>query len=456
VSRSIFSASQVLIKVAPDACTRAIQSVLARSGLGLRLSRQVAPGVFSVEFSQTDLDSVPRALDALRPYVLHAEADGVGFGAGSPPSDPFFPQQWNLTKTKPSEVDIGAGSFWDAVPSGAGVTIAVLDTGVDYTHPDLSALERRGFDFVNNDGDPFDDNGHGTGVAGVIFAARNNGFGTAGILPGARLLAVKVLDDRNLGYDRELIAGLAYARSNGASVVNLSLVGYPSNSLVRDELALCEASNMLVCVSAGNNGTDNDQMPDYPSSYTNYNIISVGGHDKTGARWSVATNRPSNFGVNSVDVFAPGIEIPSSDIPRPLRPSFATNISIWTGTSFAAPHVAAVASALRVLRTNWTAFQIKSVILSSAATNSALASLCTSGGRLDAAAAVSVTAPAPTPTPTPTSPPAPPPPVQVQPQPAVPAPAVSPRGKQSKAKAKPKAKAKSKPKAKPKGKPKKR
>ena len=387
LSRSIVSASQILIRVDPDAQRAEVQKMISRLALSLKLSRQIVPGVYQVELSQTDLGSVPRALDALRPHVLYAEADGIGFGAGSAPSDPYFSQQWNLANPDPSGADIGAVPFWDAVPSGEGVTIAVLDTGVDYAHPDLSALERRGFDFVHKDSDPVDDHGHGTGVAGVIFAARNNGFGTAGILPGAKLLAIKILKtikapDGSLemrGLNSDLIAGLSYARANGASVVNLSLVEWDYSALVAEELARCESNNMIICVSAGNGSTDNDLKPDYPSSYTNANIIAVGGHDKFGARWSVVTNLPSNFGVTSVDVFAPGAYILSGGI--------AGQVLGWTGTSFAAPHVAATAAALRGLRPLWSVADIKTAILESAVRSPALAGLCQTGGRLDAARA---------------------------------------------------------------------
>ena len=281
-----------------------------------------------------------------------------------------------------------APAFWAALPPQSDVTVAVLDTGVDYTHPDLRHLPRRGYDFVNLDSDPSDDHGHGTGVTGVIFALRDNGIGIAGMLYGARLLAVKVLDRGKKGSTSDLIAGLSYARSNGASVINLSLVGYTppgrnpgQDSLLAQELARCEAADIVLCISAGNKGTDNDRFPDYPSAHSNDNIIAVGNHDRFGQR-SPGPKEPSNFGATNVDLFAPGAAILSPDLPRSYG-----NVSTWQGTSVATPHVTATAAALRVLRPLWSAADIKTAILDSAVRSPALAGLCQTGGRLSAARA---------------------------------------------------------------------
>jgi subtilisin family serine protease len=358
------------------------------SGFNIALGTEITPGVFTAELPHASLEGVPRALELLRPIVPQAEPDGIGFAAASMPDDPFFSNQWNLLNTGQSGgmpgVDIGAPSFWSALPALPDVTVAVLDTGVDFSHPDLRHLQRRGFDFVNQDADPSDDNGHGTGVAGVIFAARNNGTGTSGLLSGARLLAVKVLGSDNKGSTADLIEGLSYARTNGASVINMSLVGYPPpgrDGLLAQELARCEAAEIILCVSAGNRGSDNDKSPDYPSSHTNANIIAVGNHERLGRRWD-GPDKPSNFGQTNVDLFAPGAAILSTDLPRSYG-----NISSWVGTSVATPHVAATAAALRALRPLWSAADIKAAILESAVRSPALAGLCQTGGRLNAARA---------------------------------------------------------------------
>ena len=389
-NRGVFSATRLMIQVAPGAVRGNLEVIL--SPLGLTLLDEITPGVFAAELPRASLQGVPRVLSALRPHVLQVEPDGVGFAAASPPNDPHFLNQWNLLNTGQSMgapgVDVAATALWAALPSKADVTVAVLDTGVDYTHPDLRHLVRRGQDFVNKDSDPSDDHGHGTGVAGVIFAARNNGIGTAGLLPEAGLLNVKVLGRDKKGSTSDLIAGLSYARTHGASVINLSLVGYTppganptQDSLLAQELARCEAADIVLCISAGNNGTDNDRFPDYPSAHPNANIIAVGNHDRFGRRWSGLGN-PSNFGATRVDIFAPGAAILSPDLPRSYG-----NVSLWTGTSVATPHVAATAAALKILRPLWSAADIKAAILESAVRSPALTGLCQTGGRLDAARA---------------------------------------------------------------------
>jgi subtilisin family serine protease len=184
-----------------------------------------------------------------------------------------------------------------------------------------------------------------------------------------------------------VIKGLDYALTNNASVVNMSLVGFPDDPALRNAIARCESNGILLCISAGNHGTDNDETPNYPSSYTNANIIAVGGHDWSNQRWTggATTNAPSNYGAASVDVFAPGARIPSAAQTNITQ---TNNYLWWNGTSVATPHVTAVAALIKSLNPSWTAPQIKEAILSSVATSSNYSELCTSGGRLDALKAV--------------------------------------------------------------------
>lgn len=396
LSREIFSASQIMIRVADR--TKAGDLDAALSARSLRISGEIAPGVFVAQLPAADPDAVDRALASVSDLVPRAERDGLGFGAASSPNDPYFPQQWNLLNSGQSSgevkgkagVDIGASALWTRLKNKAtNVSIAVLDTGLRFDHPDLKSVVSMGYDFVNNDSNASDDHGHGTGVAGVLFSSSNNSNGIAGILPGARLIAAKVLDKDKKGLTSQLIAGLAYARTNGATVMNLSLVGYTppgkntnEDSLLSQELGRCESNGIVLCISAGNKGTDNDQTPDYPSCHTNANIIAVGNHDRTGARWSGVAD-PSNFGAKSVDLFAPGREIISPDLARSYG-----DYSLWTGTSVATPHATAAAAAVKAVRPLWSAHDVKAAIMNSAIRSTELSNLCLSGGRLAASKAV--------------------------------------------------------------------
>jgi len=184
---------------------------------------------------------------------------------------------------------------------------------------------------------------------------------------------------------------LAYARTNGAAVMNLSLVGYPppgefpsEDTLLAQQLALCQSAGIVLCISAGNNGTNNDLTPNYPSSYTNANIIAVGGHDRYNVRWSGAS-LPSNYGATSVDLFAPGRGVPTTVRPGTgFLPAVGGDYTYYTGTSIATPHVTGTAAVLKALNPTWGATEIKKAILDNVKTNAAYTGLCLSGGRLDA------------------------------------------------------------------------
>ncbi len=392
----VYAADRVIVRTTPDLDAGELARILRNEGLHLR--RQIAEGVFSVQTREANLDAVPLALATLArlgTVVAKAEPDGVGFGGGAPPDDPYFPQQWNLANTGQlggvPGADVRALGLWDVWQQAAGVTVAVLDTGLDFTQPDLQGLDRAGYDFVNGDTDPSDDNGHGTAITGVILANTGNGIGIAGLTTGVRLLVVKILNAGNEGLTSDLIAGLAYARTNGAAVMNLSLVDYPApgeystdDTLLAEQLVLCESAGIVLSISAGNNGTDNDITPNYPSSYTNANIISVGGHDRYDERWSGAP-LPSNYGATSVDLFAPGRSVPTTARPGTgFLPEVGGDYTYYTGTSIATPHVTGTAAVLKALNPSWGATEIKDAILRSVKTNAAYTGLCLSGGRLDA------------------------------------------------------------------------
>ena len=385
------------------------------ASLGFVLGARVSGRNFTVRLPTSNLAAEPTAMRVLAAHpelVERIEMDGVGFGAGVP-NDARFGEQWGMSNTGQSGgtvgADVHATQFWDVLDRTPGVVVAVLDTGLNFTHPDLQGLtganageiagdgidndadglidDANGWDFVNNDNDPTDDHGHGSNVTGILAAARNNGVGTAGMLNGVRVLVCKILNSSNSGTTSNLIAATTYARLRGVPVMNLSLQNYPYSATLDAEFTACQNAGILLCICAGNQGVSNDATPNYPSSYPQPNIIAVGNHDRTDVRWSGSSN-PSNYGLNSVDLFAPGREI--------LGPILGTDYQLYTGTSQATPFVTAVAAALKYLNPTWKATEIKNRILSTVVTLPAYQGICSSGGRLNAYAAIAANSASPT------------------------------------------------------------
>lgn len=236
---------------------------------------------------------------------------------------------WGLRRMKVQKVH--DGTFASGAPRimGRGVRVAVIDTGIDYTHPDLSANYRGGFDAVENDGSPFDDEGHGTHVAGSIAAVRDN-RGVRGVAPEAELYGVKVLNSEGWGYWSWIVAGIEWSTKNKMDVANLSLSGSQDPGLaVRSAFASAEASGMVIVAAAGNSGSGTDTVG-YPAKFPS--TIAVGAITPFDERASFSSTGPD------VELTAPGSGIHSTT----PNGGYAS----WSGTSMAAPHVAGVAALL--------------------------------------------------------------------------------------------------------------
>jgi len=402
--RWMYLADQVLLRVHPGTAAGRLRAALDRAGA--EAPELVAPDLYTVKLRRADLAAVPAALAALaaeKAVVAAVEPDGVGFGGGLP-NDAQFSTQWGHHNTGQSsgavDADVDAPEFWDVIESAPGVVIAVLDSGLNFTHPDLQNIAWRnpgeipgdgldndgsgrvddltGWDFVNNDSNPADDHGHGSNVTGIMAANRHNSTGIAGMISGAPVMVCKILNSSNSGTTSSLIAATTYARQRGAAVMNLSLQNYPYSATLDAEFTACRNAGILLSICAGNQGANNDTAPNYPSSYPHDNIVSVANHDRRDTRWS-GTFNPSNYGAVSVDIFAPGRSI--------LSPVLGTSYSEYTGTSQAAPYVTAVAAALKYLRPSWQAPQLKASLLGSAVTRPAYSGQCVTGGRFNALAA---------------------------------------------------------------------
>ncbi|HET7807367.1 MAG TPA: S8 family serine peptidase, partial [Gaiellaceae bacterium] len=263
------------------------------------VKRLVLPGLQLVRVH----GSVPEAVAELRsnPAVAYAEPNYL-YHADAVPNDPRYGQLWGLARIK-------APAAWNVTTGSPAVTVGVVDTGIATDHLDLAQNVVPGHDFVDGDDDPRDFNGHGTHVAGTIGARGNNALGLVGVDWQVGLMPVRVLDGEGSGTNANVTAGLAYACTHGAAVVNASLGGTAYSTSMRDAIAACPKT--LFVVAAGNNGASDDTSPHYPCNYGAPpddlpNVLCVGATDTADTLASF-----SNYG-RSVDLAAPGVGIPST------------------------------------------------------------------------------------------------------------------------------------------------
>jgi type VII secretion-associated serine protease mycosin len=261
----------------------------------------------------------------------------------SQPNDP----KW-VTAQQSYLAPIRVDRAWD-VSKGSGVTVAVIDTGVDLNHPDLAGRLVAGRDIANNDATPQDDVGHGTMVAGIIAADRNNHRGVAGVAPLANIMPIKVLGGDGSGDDTDIAAGIDWARTHGADVINLSLGGPSTDVVLQQAVADAIAAGIVVVAAAGNDGAE---TVGYPASYPG--VIAVSASTHTGALAAF-----SSYGAR-VDLAAPGLDITSTA----LGSSEAYDVE--SGTSFSSPIVAGIAALVRAHNPGFTAAQTRSRLLDTA------------------------------------------------------------------------------------------
>jgi len=284
-------------------------------------------------------------------------------------------------------VDIKAKAAWKKSQDCSRVIVAVLDSGVDTRHPDLSANLLRGYNFVNETNDPTDDNLHGTHVAGIIAGSGSEARGVAGVCQKARVLPVKVGTAEGYLTDEDVLQGIGYAVAQGAKVVNGSFGVGPGNALIKQ--AIQKASGVLFVFAAGNGdpfgrGFDIDAKPVYPASYGLANIVAVSATNSRDALGGF-----SNWGARTVDLAAPGVNIVSS-LPMKataemLKNRIPTEAGALDGTSMAAPFVAGAAALYWSNTPTATVASVKQRLLASVDQTPALKNKVKSGGRLNLA-----------------------------------------------------------------------
>ena len=259
------------------------------------------------------------------------------YRASTIPNDTYYPFLWGLKNTGQiipmslegtlsvnnpgtSAADINMEPVWSKITDCHSVVVAIVDTGVNYKHRDLSAnmwdggvtYPHHGYNFVDSDNDPIDDNGHGSHLAGVIGAVGNNNQDGTGVCWTASIMAVKSLGSDGSGTTLQVVQGIDFAINNGAKVINMSLGTSGDDSVLASEITAAERAGVLIVAAAGNDGHDMDATTattnkTYPCAYTNSNVICVAALDQT---YNLASF--SNYGATSVDVGAPGVNIYSS------------------------------------------------------------------------------------------------------------------------------------------------
>jgi subtilisin family serine protease len=395
--------------VRPQAAERA-------AGLGLRIHRQfrTVPGLVVLEAGDAPPQTVlktsdPRAhRDRLDARIQALRTSGL-FAYVEPdyivkpllePTDPAFVdgRLWGLKNIGQNrgvpEADIDAVRAWDVTTGAKEVIVAVIDTGIRYTHQDLQPQMWRnprevpgngrdddgngfiddqfGINAINGTGNPFDDVDHGSHVAGTIGAAADGTAEHVGVAWNVQLMACKFLGP-NGGVTSDAITCIDYAVANGAKILNNSWGGGLFSTPLLEAIRRARARGVLFVAAAGNDGTDNDALPHYPSNYAVDNVISVAALNR---RDELADF--SNFGRDTVHIGAPGVEIFSC---------VATNDTAYTffdGTSMAAPHVAGVAALIASIFPDSTYAELKDAILAGAVPIPALEGRAVTGGRLNA------------------------------------------------------------------------
>ncbi|QJB46713.1 S8 family serine peptidase [Dolichospermum flos-aquae] len=342
--------------------------------------------------------SVEAALATYRNSSLfeYIEPDYTITTAATIPNDPSFGQLWGLNNTGQSggtpDADIDAPEAWDIQTGNPNLVIGVIDTGVDYNHPDLVGNiwtnpgeiagdgidndnngyidDVRGWDFAYNDNNPMDVQGHGTHVSGTIAGKGNNGVGVTGVAWNAKIMPLKFLNDSGSGSTSGAISAIAYATAKGVKLTNNSWGGGGYSQALSDVINAAGQQGALFIAAAGNSSQNTDINPAYPASYNLANIISVASTTRTDSLSSF-----SNYGLTSVDLGAPGSDIYST------TPN--NTYSTYSGTSMASPHVTGAAALLWSQNPTWTAQQVKNTLMQTGDSISALAGKTVSGKRLN-------------------------------------------------------------------------
>ena len=311
-------------------------------------------------------------------YAIDNTGQAVANSPGTPDADMDVVEAWNIQTGDPSLV------------------IAVIDEGVQWNHPDLAnnmwtnpgeiagngiddddngfVDDLYGYDFYSDDGDPMDEGGHGTHVAGTICAEASNGIGIVGVVHQCKIMALRFLGPQG-GSTSGGIASIDYAVQMGAKISNNSWGGGGFSRALYDSIAAARDADHIFLAAAGNDGTNNDSLPHYPSNYNLPNVISVAATDNNDAIAGF-----SNYGATSVDIGAPGVDIASTYITN--------SYSYLSGTSMATPNVTGVVALIRSEFPDWNYQQVIDHLYATARPAASMAGITTTGAIANAEAAL--------------------------------------------------------------------
>ncbi|MDR8525225.1 S8 family serine peptidase [Shewanella fidelis] len=347
------------------------------------------------------------------PAVKYAEPNYVIKAIGTP-DDPDFVSLWGLHNTGQdggtADADIDAVEAWDVTTGDSSVIVGVIDTGVDYNHPDLQANmwvnpneipgngidddgngvvdDIHGFNANDNSGDPMDGNGHGTHVAGTIGASGNNGVGVVGVNWDVSIIGCQFLNASGSGSTEGAIACIDYMTdlkvNHGVDIklTNNSWGGGGFSQALKDSIESGGDAGILFVAAAGNSAVDNDANPHYPSSYDSDAVMSIASTDRNDAMSSF-----SQWGLTSVDMGAPGSAI--------LSTTPGNTYSTFSGTSMATPHIAGAAALVWSINPDLTPVEMKQLLMDSGDANADLTGKTVAGSRLNVANALDLADPEP-------------------------------------------------------------
>ena len=404
-----YVADEVIIKFRPGADAASISSAQEALNATVLETTQTL-GIQRLELNEITVEQAISNFNenaALADTIEYIEPNFIYQTQDTVPNDPRYEELYGLNNTGQTggieDADIDAPQAWD-IQTGNDVVIGVIDSGVDYNHPDINdnmwtnpgetpdngidddgngfVDDFYGYDFVNEDGDPFDDNSHGTHVSGTIAAEGNNDTGVTGVNWDAQIMGLKFLNAGGSGNTFDAIEAIEYSILNGAQLTNNSWGGGGFSLALQDAIAAAGEAGQLFVAAAGNFSQNNDTNPFYPASYDLDNIISVAATDDED---QLATF--SHFGATSVDLGAPGVSTLST-VP-------GNSYGFKSGTSMATPHVSGAIGLALSQNPELTSSEVKELILDTTDEIPALTGITVSDGRLNAFNAVAELTPAP-------------------------------------------------------------
>lgn len=409
ISQTVMVADHLLVRALPGLNAAQLSQRLAAITQGVRPLRQ-SSDLYIVKLrdaSARGFDIAVGQLSKSKDVLAYAEPDYVVHHCAAPviPNDPSFSQQWHLNNTGQTggtaNADVDAPEAWSVTTGSPLITVAVIDTGMDLTHPDLAANlwtnpgesgdgketdgldndangyidDVHGWNFVAQTNSPNDDNGHGSHTGGLVGAVGGNAVGVSGVSQTVRLMPLKFLSASGSGANSDAIEAIEYATQKNVLLTSNSWGGSGFSQAMLDAIQNANAAGIGFVAAAGNSGVSNDLYPEYPTNFEVPNVIAVAATDHADTlTWF------SNFGRNTVHLGAPGLQVYSTT----MSGGYENN----SGTSMAAPLVSGAAALLKAANPTLSFAQIKSMIIRQVDAKPSLQDKTISGGRLNVAKAL--------------------------------------------------------------------